>query len=110
MSRLEREDSNPRFSSVVNFLEAIGASVHDLAAELGHTRNVDPLDPWRSRIESRMLDEPSYRRLARELIDELGGSQRTDVRDLDRRLRAIETQLAASKQPVADPTDGVPIE
>ncbi len=57
-----------------------------------------------------MRDEPGYRRLARHLIDELGGPGRTDVRELDRRLRAIETQLAASKQPVADATDGDPIE
>ena len=58
VSRLERDDSNPRFSSVVNFLEALGLSLHDLADELGHTRKVDPLDPWMSRIESRMRALP----------------------------------------------------
>lgn len=109
VSRLEQPGSNPQTSSLLRYLEAIGATLADLEAEL--EAPADPLDAAVATVNARIRDEPAFRNLAREMLERYGGPDlppalRTlaDMIDsLDSRVRQLED--SAAETPTPDGTD-----
>jgi len=104
VSRLEQPGSNPQTSSLLRYLEAIGATLADLEAEL--QAPADPLDEAVATVSARIRDEPAFRGLAREMLERYGGPDlppalRTlaDMIDgLEDRVRRLEEQSAPESE------------
>ncbi len=128
VSRLERAGANPQASSLLAYLEAIGADLEDLHGELAER---DPaisaaLEQQIAAGKARIADEPSYRRLARDLLERFGGAQLPSglraIADLideqGDRLEEHEAEIEAIKRRLppggdqggADGSDGGPVE
>jgi len=89
ISRLEQAGANPQASSLVRYLDAIGATLSDLDTEL---RAADPLDEAVRDVDQRLVDEPELRRLAKEMLERFGGSE------LSPELRAMAAQIEKQEQ------------
>ena len=72
ISRLEQAGANPQGSSLLRYLDAVGATLSDFAAEI---RSGDPLDEAVLAVEQRLRDEPELRRLAAEMLERFCGSE-----------------------------------
>lgn len=128
-SRLERDDSNPTFSSLKRFLTGVGASLTDLDRVLAAS---DPLDEQVAKVRARIRDEPAYQRMAKGMMDRFAGpnppralaalidyidehearadGQEARTCDHEERLKRLEEQLSGRAQPAASVADGEPIE
>ena len=73
VSRIERADSNPKLESLMRYLRAIDADLGDLHREVREPG--DPLDDAVAAVEQRIRDEPSYRQLAKSMLERFGGPE-----------------------------------
>lgn len=73
VSRIERAGCNPKLASLLRYLEAIGADLEDLHREL--RESVDPLDEAVAAVHQRIIDDPTYRQLARGMLERFGGPE-----------------------------------
>ncbi len=73
VSRIERSGSNPKVSSVMRYLRAIDADLGDLHREL--RAGGDPLDDAVAAVDQRIREDPSYRRLAKSMLERFGGPE-----------------------------------
>ena len=77
VSRLERAGANPQAASLLAYLEAVGADLVDLHAELAERDDAisEALERQIAAGRARIADEPTYRRLASDLLARFGGAQ-----------------------------------
>ncbi len=73
VSRIERSDSNPKMASLMRYLRAIDADLGDLHRELREPG--DPLDDAVAAVNQRIREDPSYRRLAKSMLERFGGPE-----------------------------------
>ncbi len=73
VSRIERAGSNPKVESLLRYLKAIGADFGDLHRELREPG--DPLDDAVAAVNQRIRDDPTYRQLARSMLERFGGPE-----------------------------------
>ena len=73
VSRIERSGSNPKLSSLLRYLDAIGADLGDLHRELREL--VDPLDDAVAAVDQRIREDATYRELARSMLERFGGPE-----------------------------------
>ncbi len=69
-SRIEAAASNPYTKNLLRYLDAIGATLNDLEAEL--KRSLSPLDEEIKRDDQRLEDEPGTRERYRRLFEQHG--------------------------------------
>ncbi len=128
VSRLERPGGNPQAASLLAYLEAVGATLADLHHELAdHDAAVgEALDRQVAAGRARIADEPSYRRLARGLLERFGGpelppglraladlidEQDARLADHEAQLRELERRLPpGGEEGGAGGADGGPVE
>lgn len=117
ISRLEQPGSNPQSSSLFRYLDAIGATLAELGAEMGAP--ADPLDEAVALVDHRLRAEPGYRRLARGMLERFGGADLDHtlramadlIDEQDGRLRRIEKSLGAQgEEALPDAPDRGPVE
>ncbi len=91
ISRLEQGGANPQASSLVRYLDAIGATLSNLDTEI---EAADPLDDAVRDVDQRLRDEPELRRLAAELLQRFGGPELSpELRSMAERLEEQEQRL-----------------
>ena len=130
VSRIERSGSNPKLSSLLRYLDAVGADLGDLHAELRESG--DPLDDAVAAVDRRIREDAAYRQLARSMLERFGGPepppalraladlidrqgeqldrQADQVQDHGERLRRLEEERTGDEDPPAAAPDGGPAE
>ena len=120
VSRIERPGSNPKMETLMRYLRAVGADLGDLHHELREPG--DPLDDAVAAVHQRIREDPSYRQLAKGMLERFGGpepppalrgladlidrqgeqieQQADEMKDYDERLRRLEGEGPA--QPAGD--------
>ena len=93
ISRLEQAGANPQASSLLRYLDAVGATLSDLETELSAG---DPLAEVVREVDQRLRDEPELRRLAAEMLERFAGA------DVSPALRAMAALIDAQEERLAE--------
>ncbi len=75
VSRIERPGSNPKLASLLRYLEAIGGDLGELHRELRVQPADDPLEDAVARVDQRIREDPTFRQLARGMLERFGGPE-----------------------------------
>ncbi len=74
LSRIERQGANPKVASLMRYLHAIDADLGDLDREIREGGS-DPLDDAVAAVDQRIREDPTYRELARNMLERFGGPE-----------------------------------
>lgn len=107
VSRLEQPGANPQATTVVRYLNALGASFADFDRALN-----DPLAREIREDDERLRTDPPYRELVRGMLTDLGGPHPTPevegvlerIEDLDSRIKQLE--VSRRSKPVSNGGQG----
>ncbi len=97
VASFERPGANPRLDNLLRYLDAVGATVADLAREVGKT-----LDPVRAAIDAadyRLEEEPEYRRAMLEDLTRFGSEGSAELQELKQRLEKLEREVRGGSTP-----------
>ncbi len=102
VSRLEQPGSNPNASSLTRYLAAVGADFGELHREMREGTS-DPLDDAVATVDQRLREDPSFRQLARGMLERFGGPEpppalRALADLIDRQGDEIEQQAGAVRR------------
>ncbi len=97
VASFERAGANPRLNSLLRYLDAVGATVTDLAREVD-----GPDDPVQAALDvddQRLEDEPLHRRETREDLARFGTAGSAQLAELKERIEKLEREVRGGSPP-----------
>ncbi len=96
VASFERTGANPRLQSLLRYLDAVGATVSDLAREIDGPS--DPVQTAIDTVDHRLEDEPLYRRAMLEDLARFGTGNSAELQELKERLEKLEREVRAGSE------------